>query len=704
MTVNANQSNFDHKDANSEIIPSISPTSLLKVLESSPKEIMNEFKELNITIKEFIQNLPPISQKNITKLLLLIENIEDIIPLTREHDRNTRFISTVICLLKIKILLMKKSKDHDLIFTLFDEVFILRYKDVDANIRMICVENLTEYIYLNDIFRTKEYGKYLGWALEDKNDGVKKKAIKGCLKILEIIKCDTKTKNKLNEKTNKELIEIFKIYKNKVILLCEGNKSGRIKQLSVTLLMKMYKQSLCDKEELFKVINNFSEKEINSLFEDIKKENGLFSAVKEIYEYGHEIICKINLNENEIKEIIKIFLEKEDIDFLSILALIVKPEHNVINELTSIIKQFKENKDNLILIYQPLITIDTQFILMEHEELVDLTIFIISNYNDITLLSRAFMFLKKVESIFSSKIVFFLENIKYSENRELILHALRTFDLSECITDDYDIESKILSSFWNMTKGNYFYLENVNLEIKNESDFEVATNFILYCFENLKQQSALDEKFEFCYDALSGMKFLFDRLVKECNIFLNTNLSSGETKSIEQENKEAFNFKEELKLLKNKKQKYSDKILTCFSKIAHFLADHLIILFYCKKDDILTAFNNFKTFDELTDAFFEYLKIEHNLNFGDIKNISIFLSKKLKKYNVYAFLKGLNEKKVLYDNCFVFFVKFLDVQECLKLYENIKFKGKYGKMLEKRCKGIKDDFTLSEEDKEIFRL
>ncbi|KAL9332454.1 hypothetical protein ACSQ67_002064 [Phaseolus vulgaris] len=67
------------------------------------------------------------------------------------------------------------------------ELFVYRYRDIDPNIRMSCIESLDAWILSHPtLFLQDLYLKYLGWTLNDKNAGVRKFSINALQNLYEV--------------------------------------------------------------------------------------------------------------------------------------------------------------------------------------------------------------------------------------------------------------------------------------------------------------------------------------------------------------------------------------------------------------------------------------------------------------------------------------------------------------------------------------
>ncbi|VFQ77703.1 unnamed protein product [Cuscuta campestris] len=71
---------------------------------------------------------------------------------------------------------------------IFKGLFVHRYRDVEPDIRMLCIQSLGDWIReYPSLFLQDLYLKYLGWTLNDKNEGVRKTSV---LSLQELYKLD----------------------------------------------------------------------------------------------------------------------------------------------------------------------------------------------------------------------------------------------------------------------------------------------------------------------------------------------------------------------------------------------------------------------------------------------------------------------------------------------------------------------------------
>ncbi|KAM0685882.1 hypothetical protein COBT_002903 [Conglomerata obtusa] len=859
---------------------------------TSTKELIIEFKNLDVSIKDFIKNLPPLTQKNLKKLYVITNSIEmvDLVDLTKEKDRIVRFISTCCCCSKMKFLLFKlkvNNKFEKEINFLFDNVFLSRYRDIDPNIRAVCIETLSEIILSDVRFKKKTYLNYIGNSLIDKNENVRKKSLKASLNFIERISNSkdvhklrskkNKTKNEnyfelngfknnttknqdnndkfneenclnndehnnydainnmktslnhnnsnlanvnqqvkaitdKNEEQEKELRDFLLVSKKKYVQIAQLDKNERNRKDASLLLVKMHKLNLCKINEFDNILKDFEIEEINYIFNDFKTEYGLISAIDHLYNCSANCLNKISLTLEEVKNYIELlinetdddkldkettnghledqqdlyvtnnkknasfesFLHEDDyskfaniknnlninginnikneskndylnkiprenekfIDYFRKLKLMIKEDHEIIFELFTLMKKYKENKSILDLLVQSLITIHNELFDIKHEDLIEMVIMIIKTNAFTSLIGNCFLFLKKVEKIFESKITFFIENLKLSCDEDLKLHAIRCFDFSNCITKRSCTEAQILAAFWKLNNFNFSAIEELTININDLNDFEASTNYLIYCNEAVTNYQILNEKYTYCYDPISGIKIIYDRL-KDCVItFIDNSIFNEGKENIDDisnnsdfmqsnhknYNKSAdlinsnqylkdynrkknhcnkeeimnqeintkgnkykqkvFDIKKELSELKNKTKTNFTKN---FIRIVHIINSHFELIFQAGNKDIEETLITIKNHDtEIIDGFFYYITKNNNIDYIKIKYVTQILVKKIKNIKIFDSMKRLITNENLYDNCFVYFVKFLKPEECIELEKDIKIKCKFKNALVKK--------------------
>lgn len=75
----------------------------------------------------------------------------------------------------------------DICDSIFNTIFIHRFKDAQSDVRLVCIRHINEWI-LFDLKRDikVEYLKYLGWACNDPSDNVRLEAIMSITGLLKV--------------------------------------------------------------------------------------------------------------------------------------------------------------------------------------------------------------------------------------------------------------------------------------------------------------------------------------------------------------------------------------------------------------------------------------------------------------------------------------------------------------------------------------
>ncbi|TBU13706.1 hypothetical protein CWI38_0356p0010 [Hamiltosporidium tvaerminnensis] len=206
------------------------------------------------------------SSKKISKLFSLykISDFKPFISLTSSKTRNIRFFSTICIYSKIKIFLKTKvSCDF-----LLKEVFLQRIKDIDPNIRSISLDYLCQWILVNDVLVKPSYLRYIGLALNDKIDNLRKKAVKIIIKLIENknIKYSVSKIKKVSIseygmenfskkiQTNQVILNFLDIFMKRIIEISLYDKSNVCRTECVVLIICLYKRGFIERNKLFEIL------------------------------------------------------------------------------------------------------------------------------------------------------------------------------------------------------------------------------------------------------------------------------------------------------------------------------------------------------------------------------------------------------------------------------------------------------------------
>lgn len=180
----------------------------------TPEAIIKLFSDLNDCTAEMIELIKNTGQNDLRKarqVFLKVNNYEiaEIYELTRAKNRLHRQNSTYAVLSKIRAMCRKQCAFEE-IEEMYNTVFCVRARDTYAVIRGMCVDFLADCMIDNEVLWKKEYLKHIVWALEDRSELVRKKALRGVLKIFtkvskRIKKSDKNIKHMINTTETKRI-------------------------------------------------------------------------------------------------------------------------------------------------------------------------------------------------------------------------------------------------------------------------------------------------------------------------------------------------------------------------------------------------------------------------------------------------------------------------------------------------------------------
>ncbi|KAM0678063.1 hypothetical protein BDAP_001318 [Binucleata daphniae] len=249
---------------------------------------------------------------------------------------------------------------------------------------------------------------------------------------------------------------------------------------------------------------------------------------------------KLNLTIKNVKDfLVELQDEKKFEEYYLLIPLICK---NANKEIFEYIKKYKGNVKYITALVQSLcyenttnsVDINIHNINVSNENkdganniilaILEYLHDILYKFDDPALIDAIFNVYKMYEIEYNTKIMYYLENIKVKRKENLIRHAIKYFDVSDCMlkntNERYNFEERILAYFWKVTNSDFFDLENFVCEIRNLQDFAIACNYLLFCYENVKHYNVLNENFEFCYDGISAMKMVFDKIKNEIERYI----------------------------------------------------------------------------------------------------------------------------------------------------------------------------------------
>lgn len=158
------------------LLDSHTPGSVIALLEKMP--------DATADIVALIKATPHAGISKLRQVFQAVDNydMDAVCGLTQSANRAHRYTATHLVLSKIKALCKRKAR-FDQIESMYDNVFVLRFRDVDPLIRGMAVQFVAEWIAESPVLHKMDYLRYLGWALNDRNDSVRKRAVRSLARV-----------------------------------------------------------------------------------------------------------------------------------------------------------------------------------------------------------------------------------------------------------------------------------------------------------------------------------------------------------------------------------------------------------------------------------------------------------------------------------------------------------------------------------------
>lgn len=156
------------------------PSGQLCLLDShTPAAVIEIFGALADATDDLVELIKAAPHQHLKKLRTVFQSVDNydveaVIALCQSPNRQHRYTATYLVLSQIKTE-CKKRASLDRIAHLYDSVFTVRFRDVDPLIRGMAVQFVSEFIAENPVLRKMAYLKYVGWALNDRNNCVRKR-------------------------------------------------------------------------------------------------------------------------------------------------------------------------------------------------------------------------------------------------------------------------------------------------------------------------------------------------------------------------------------------------------------------------------------------------------------------------------------------------------------------------------------------------
>jgi len=691
--------------------------SLLDIL--TPQRIIEDFKAKNDCTEEIVELIKTTPHSLIRKLKIVflgIDNfeIQSLLELTQSKRRIYRYISTYLIFCKIKTM----STDFDKIEALYNSVFVVRFRDVDPSIRSMCVEFMTEWILESEALTRMEFLKYVGWALNDKSDIVRRKAIKSFTTLAS--KKSVRKSKRQNATRMKELADFFKKYKNRLLEISEFDSNLNLQKDGVKAVLSIFNKNdhIFTGEEILRVMsleNSVSAQKQEALNKICPE--GIWD-LEEMHRALRDGQAHIFRNMILNDELLGSFLTNLgefaknrsnccETGFLCMLDILKEIQTSVnpkcYSTLFEIIKDNKENMKRMIEGMKNILSFkefpSETFILidivkksiydsclnnkdnaeMNEEENQDNCLNLeilheteIKNVNsncdaknvEMEILEAFVIFLKKIEDDFSIQVKGIVNELK----TEILYIVIKYFDVSECVSSNSEPVLKCYAALWKIMKEDFDWIRNIDFQYEY-SNHQIPHYLELLDFLHFFHSKSVSTSSDPA-DPFSASKVVFDKLYS----FVYNNCYFNDESSC----------------------------LRLYNLVNSGIFLHLsyILFFYCTDEQLRYFIENAKVIKHITVGYFEsLLKLETNQHNPalDPKRLSLLakplcfrLTKCKNEDNSYLFnfMKQLAKKKDILDSILIHFVPFLSVNECIFM-ESIVEKSKFKTACLRRCKAIK---------------
>lgn len=278
-----------------DAITEVQQDSYINPLESLlPEKIVEDLSLKKDCTEDLLKMIKTTSSQNLKKLSDIIFklsnfSLEKIVELTVSKTRLARYNSTFCIFSYIKHFFENVKKAAE-IEALYESVFTSRFRDIDPAIRCMCIQFLTEWILVSNALRDMKYLKYLGWALNDRSDSVRRKAVRSMFKLTRLLK-----------KSTNSIVEFYEKYRNRLIEISLRDVNKNIQKDASKLIMAVFlkNNSVFSREQLIEVLssdNDVSDSKalvMKKLFPDGVWDFNSIHECLNIQENGHDEELKI---------------------------------------------------------------------------------------------------------------------------------------------------------------------------------------------------------------------------------------------------------------------------------------------------------------------------------------------------------------------------------------------------------------------------
>ncbi|KMV66290.1 cohesin [Encephalitozoon cuniculi EcunIII-L] len=625
--------------------------SRLKAYEDCTEDIIRLIKSVHVNQGRM---------KKLSKVFNSLSNYDtsSVVELTRNGNRILRYVSTYLMLGKIKQWILD-GKGFEVVETMYDEVFLVRFRDVDFNIRAVCVEFMCEWVVsVPGIFNSSCYLKYIGWALSDKNDTVRRRGVSSCIRLVQ----------------KKISVQAFvSRFKSRMIELALYDRNPGLRDEGKALCMSLYISGMISKDDVYKVLASMSERDRRGLVDDVVRkilggEEPNAGSLLDNHEGLHELLSSTSLflcsriphTDRDVERFMDFILDflrtgsscckSKSLCYLRILGVLSSSAADIM-KYCRMLEIIKDSRENIVESVESICKVDAEVFKKQPDatnRLLEAMKELSSRYRCEEMFSRLVHLLKKLENDFEASVYRIVEFFRFF-SVGFTCCIIKSFDISEGIGSDHPTEVKCYAALWRIMSKDY---ESVNgYELKDTANPAVLCDFLLFFREKCIEFAVLNREVERASDQGECFKVMYDRL---------SALIHSEAERIFVDPKSCISL---FKLV-------DEGLLTDYSNI---------IFKVCGEELISEFLSRSKSRMNLVSGYFRYLMDVEEKNVrkgvGRLIGSKCGMGKKGlgTEKTVFRGMKALVEQKrmFLYDSVLIYFVSSLTTNECIIIEQGL---------------------------------
>ncbi|KAI4291367.1 hypothetical protein PAPHI01_0641 [Pancytospora philotis] len=452
-------------------------------------EIFGGFDDCTDALVELIKGSSQQQLKKLRQIFLAVDNyrMDEVYAVTQSPNRRHRYTATYLVLSRMKAL-CKKRTSFAQIEEMYDNVFVVRFLDVDPLIRGMAVQFISEFISDNPVLRHTDYLKYIGWALNDKSDSVRRRAVRSMARLLAAYKKSRGSST--NEKENRtaragkkaaapgDLELFFTKYKDRVIQMAALDTNAWIQREASALALRMFSEAdILPVDEALCVLALAHARTVESeaAVRKILPE-GLWDLerVHEVYDkaggsvFKHLVLDKSDIDSfvlsvvNFIRDM-SVCCDSPSICYIDVIKQLCSDVDPVI--FMPLLEVTKDNRANAVKIIECLLRLDN---LKEHSSAVHEIVSFIKGtaYTDERVFEQFIALIKKLEDGYEHLCGELVEEISaiYSSDptkRFMLLPLIKCFDVPSLVTSEAASACKCYAALWLVARGLFPLVEQI---------------------------------------------------------------------------------------------------------------------------------------------------------------------------------------------------------------------------------------------------